>query len=220
MADSHRNPDNGNAPPGGRTVRSAARRRLIQAGISAGPVMMTVVSRPVLAQTGGFCQSPSGFVSGNASQPGGGTCAGYTPGYWKNYDPGGFGPPAIHPWPVPYAPIDAYDATYGYSGHDLVASTFCKYFACNATAYPTTTTLLAVLTTTGGPPDDVGRHIVAALLNFAAGFVPATILPKATILDIWQQYITTGFYYPNGYPNPPAWDHQMIVDYLLTTMPI
>jgi hypothetical protein len=77
------------APPP--TPVNTSRRRFTQVGLSTS-VVMTLASRPAAAS---FC-SHSGSMSGNLSRPGGGTCYGLTPGYWKNhpeswscgYDPG------------------------------------------------------------------------------------------------------------------------------------
>ena len=46
----------------------ASRRRLLQGGLGAAPVLMTLFSRPVLGQTA--CVTESAFLSGNASSPG------------------------------------------------------------------------------------------------------------------------------------------------------
>jgi hypothetical protein len=56
----------------------ASRRRLLQGGLAAAPVLMTLVSRPVLAQS--TCTH----------------CSGGFPSYWVNYQ--------AHPWPSPYFP--------------------------------------------------------------------------------------------------------------------
>ena len=75
-----------------RAPRSRVRRRLLQGGLSTGPVLMTVASRPVLGQTA--CQSPSAFLSAPTS----GTrtlqvCSGLTPDQWKAIP---------DQWPSPY----------------------------------------------------------------------------------------------------------------------
>src|SRR5271169_804135 len=95
-------PDPTNPPPGPDSMTvagpdpKATRRRLLQGGLAAGPVLMTLVSRPVLAQQ---CQTPSGFCSGNASVAAGAgsICTGRTPGYWKQAQ--WFGS-----WKLPYYP--------------------------------------------------------------------------------------------------------------------
>jgi hypothetical protein len=60
------------------------RRRWLQAGLSAPPVVMTVVSRPVLGATQ-FCVPPSAYVSLPTSTPGMyGDCSGNGPDTWKD----------------------------------------------------------------------------------------------------------------------------------------
>jgi hypothetical protein len=212
MKDSPKMGGDGGHRPDVTLAPSPVRRRLLRAGISAAPVAMTVASRPVLADGTASCKSPSGFASINASAPGGGTCAGVTPGYWKTHTS-----PTDHPyaWPGGYVPTGTN------------ATPFCSAplsgtkFLC-ATAV-SGKTLLDVLGNGGGPPFDVARHIVSALLNSLVGIVPATILDVSTIVAIWNQYITTGggttgYYEPSG-PGGPKWDHAMIVDYLVSTMP-
>src|SRR5262249_768126 len=81
MTDSPNNPGPDQKKSDVRSIRSVGRSRLLQAGLSAAPVVMTVARRPGLAQ-GGNCQSPSGFVSGNASSAGNATCTGLTPAHW------------------------------------------------------------------------------------------------------------------------------------------
>jgi hypothetical protein len=76
-------------------------------------------------------------------------------------------------------------------------------------------TLLDVLEAGGGPPGDVGRHIVAALLNAASGLTP--VLSVADVLIMWEEYATMGYFEPTA---GVRWYHGEIVDYLLSTMPL
>ena len=142
---------------------SPGRRRWLQAGISATPVIMTVLSGPVLAASK-QCLAPSAFASMNTS-PGGqwATCQGLSHGYWKTHAP----------WPPPYAPGNLFDTVFtggGYPGK----------------------TLLQVLELGGGGNNPLARDIVGALLNAAAGLNPPTVMTDAVIKDMWNQYITTG----------------------------
>src|SRR6266513_2971372 len=58
----------------------ASRRRLLQGALATAPVLMTLVSRPVLAHQ---CQTPSGFVSGDGSAARGAVgCLPQAPQYW------------------------------------------------------------------------------------------------------------------------------------------
>lgn len=123
--------------------RNTTRRRFLQGGLAATPVLLTLVSRPVLAQQ---CTTPSGYVSLNASTAGRGvSCTGHTPDQWQNTSANG--------WPT---------------SPDTL---FNDVFAHNSTHYPGLT-LRGVLGLGGGSPDDVARYVVAALLNVQAGLVP------------------------------------------------
>src|SRR4051812_13129232 len=63
-------------------VKSNVRRKLLRGGLGAGPVLMTLASRSVLAGT--QCQTPSGFASMPTSRHGTQyNCIGRTPGFWK-----------------------------------------------------------------------------------------------------------------------------------------
>jgi hypothetical protein len=65
-----------------------------------------------------------------------------------------------------------------------------------------------------GSPNDVARHIVAALLNVAAG--RTQVLTVTVVRDMWAEYITTGSFSPSSGVH---WNHDELVAYLLTTMP-
>jgi hypothetical protein len=171
----------------------ASRRRLLQGGLAAAPVLMTLISRPVLARQ---CQTPSGYVSANASTAGRAvSCIGVSPDGWKNATnrdwPEGF--PRNRPFnsffnSPPYPPFNG----------------------------PPPTTLLDVLNLPATAPiNDVARLIVAALLNAAAGYTP--VLTTVVVKHIWEEYYTTGF----GFFSPSSgaqWNHDEIIDYLLTTL--
>ncbi len=177
------------SPPSADPV--AGRRRLLQGGLAAGPVLMTLVSRPVLAQQAGLCTTPSGFVSANASTAGRGvTCTGHTPDFWKaNATP--------QAWPQGFPPERMFDSIFD---HDPAH-------------YPNKS-LLGILNLAPTPPfDDLARYIVAALLNAAAGLTP--VLSVSAVKDIWNEYLATGSFSPSS---GASWGHDEIISYLLTTM--
>lgn len=82
-------------PPG--APRSGGRRRLLAGGLAAGPVLMTVASRPVLGQTANCTsfgvwnsiQAGTSLHQGCASMIGGG----YSPDDWMS---------RTSAWPTPY----------------------------------------------------------------------------------------------------------------------
>ena len=204
MAESPRKPVNANAPPDVDAVRNVGRRRILQAGISAAPVIMTVASRPVLATTNppGICESPSGFVSATVSGQTGMMCAGLTPGYWKQDQ-------HFWAWHTPYYPT----TVTGSGGHH--ATKFKSVFMPDLPiANLTFLAVLAPQTSGSGPPYNVARHLVAAVLNLAAGYVPATILSLDTIKNIWTQYTANDCYNVGN----TCWNEAQIIQYLTSTM--
>jgi len=190
-------------------VPSEARRRLIRGGLGSAPVLLTLVSRPVLGQVA--CVSPSGFVSMPTSAHGTPKmCMGRTPGYWKQDQ-------KFPDWPTPpYYPVPK----TGPGAH--AATTFNSVFG-TPSPYSNSTTFLEVLRTEdsmapNGPPDDVARHCVAEILNVQKGWV--TVLTKAQVINIWRSYMNTGGG-TAGYFEPMAgvqWHHSEIVAYLKSTM--
>jgi hypothetical protein len=196
-----RMPDPTDTPPSAKPPSSvgdprASRRRLLQGGLAAAPVLMTLVSRPVLARQ---CTSPSGFVSANASTAGRGVdCMGHTPEYWAN-------PMHFSDWPSGYnaAPPGQ-------------VSRFNAYF--NPNINPGNPTLVAVLQGNAGTDnaamDNVAKYLVAALLNAGPPVLSPVLLGPA-IRDIWSEFATTGFFTPTA---GARWDANEIVEYLSTTM--
>jgi len=169
----------------------ASRRRLLQGALATAPVLMTLVSRPVLAQQ---CQTPSGFVSGNASSAGSAVeCLGHSPQYWISVSA-----PPHHQWPAGLPPPREFDSVFAHNSH----------------CYPGKK-LLDVLELQGGAPDDVARLIVAALLNAAAGLTP--VLSENAVKGIWGEYLATGSFSPSSGAH---WSHDDIIAYLLTTMSV
>jgi hypothetical protein len=180
----------------------ATRRRLLQGGLAAAPVLMTLVSRPVLALQ---VQTPSAFCSGNASTPDRGlTSSGQSPAYWKQ--PQNFGA-----WQPPYYPgkeagaqplLAGLSTTGGAGGSQptLFDSVFTPHYRGK--------TLLDVLELGGGPPNDVAHYAVAVLLNIAAGWTP--VITVKVVKEIWSEYITKGYFDPTAGIH---WDEAQIVQY-------
>lgn len=184
-------------------LRNRSRRRLLHGGLGVTPVLLTLVSRPVLAQQ---CFTPSGFVSMPTSTHGTPqTCLGRTPGFWKQDQKFSY-------WLPPYYPVQT-------GKHP--PTTFNSVFG-TPSPFPNSTTFLDALRAEdqgySGPPYDVARHCVATLLNIAQGWVP--VLTRDVVKNIWRSYINTGGG-TTGYFEPTAgvkWYHADIVAYLTSTM--
>jgi len=181
-------------------VRPTSRRRLLQSGLAAAPVLLTLVSRPVLGQT---CTTMSGHVSGNMSRPGGATisCTGLTPGFWKQEQ-------HFSSWPSPCIPKTVTVA----GGATRQATKFHPTFAGSQFGAKT---MLEVLDPTTADTAGLGRHIVAALLNCHAGRTP--VLSATQVKNMWAEIAAKGFFEPTV---NVRWYARDCVAYLKTTMPI
>ena len=201
------------------TGLDGTRRRLLRGGLAATP-LLTLVSRPVLGSV--QCARGSAFDSIPASGQGREQfCSGRSPGYWKQ-------PQHFGEWTPPYIPGTlAQDSEadkkgkpngaallavgLGTSSFNPDATPFNSVFS--PSPYADSVTLLDVLEAGGGPPNDVARHIVAALLNAAAGLTP--VLEVHEVQNLWFEYSTKGYYEPTA---GIKWYHEEIVEYLESTM--
>jgi hypothetical protein len=164
-----------------------ARRRLLRGSVAAAPVVLSVVSTPVMATTGtGSCTSASAFASINTSRAGAisTTCGGQPPSYWvscagtksKGY--------ADTAWPTGYKPTDF----------------FVTHFTTAFSGCTSATTLLDVLNL----PDTSGikcsaKLTVAALLSAGKGAPYATtVMDPARCKTLWKQYAPTASYSPTA----------------------
>lgn len=149
---------------------SAGRRRLLRGGLGASPLLLTLASRPALGGgTGRQCFSPSGFVSMPTSVHGEPTlCNGRSPGYWKNWPK--------KSWPAPYHPNVKFKSVFTTLGIGQ--------------AFKTMTLMQVLETGGGGGVADMGRYIVAALLNAQSGKTP--VLSVQAVKDLWSDYEADG----------------------------
>jgi hypothetical protein len=166
----------------------ASRRRLLQGALAGAPVLMTLVSRPVLAAT---CTTPSGFVSANASHPGAASCSGNGPTTWyTNRNVNNF-------WPSPYKPND----------------NFKKYFTPDLTLPGNNNPKLEDVVNPAQTTNPVARYIVAALLNAGPPSL-TSVLTANDVKAMWTEFATTGFSPSSGV----HWTADEIVEYLKSTM--
>ena len=198
-----------------------SRRRLAGAALGVSAIF-TLASRPVLAAD--QCMSPSGAVSGNLSQHGTPTlCSGRTPGYWKTHSGS---------WPSPYLPGscnagNSCNLVQNWKGGTLFHPLFSgTQFMADLDGKPgtpkTSLSLMQVLMLNNGSnpwgladPDNLGAHIVAALLNAKAGLTP--VLSETDVIGIWNEWVSKGYFEPTA---NVQWNSAQIVDYLKTTMPV
>jgi hypothetical protein len=186
------------APPPRRSEEDLrrGRRRLLQGGLGAAPLLMTLASRPVLGAT--QCYTCSAYGSMPSSGATTAYCSGRTPEYWGSAQ--NFGQ-----WPPLYYPVNT-------TGPGTVQATrFNQVFS--PSPYPVPTTCLEVLQMGNGPPNGVCRHLVAAVFNVQKGFVP--VLSLQVLQTIWFEYRSTGYFAPTA---GVRWYDAEIVEYLRSTM--
>jgi hypothetical protein len=169
-----------------------SRRRLLQGGLAAAPVILTLVSRPVLG--GVPCRTCSAFLSGNESGPNANLpiCSGRPPSWWERN-------PSV--WSDPYEPRGQ-KATLFHS-----ATTGCQSGRFGKK------TMMQVLNLNSGADYVLGQYICAAFLNAAAGWTP--VLDEPRVRNMWNEYVYRGCFEPTA---GIQWYADDIVRYIQSTI--
>ncbi|HQT29846.1 MAG TPA: hypothetical protein PLE48_03275 [Thiobacillus sp.] len=210
-------PDTPNTPTDASSPETVDQsRRKLAGGAIGATAILTLASRPVLA---GVCESPSAAFSGNMSQHGTPiTCSGLSPGYWKEKP---------NKWPVSYDPgscsnqcnqVENWSA--GTLFHPLFSGdNFIAYVDGGRMAVLTSLSMMQVMQMSNGnnpwdlsDPDNLGAHIVAALLNAAAGLTP--VLSESDVTNMWREWESQGYFEPVA---GVKWKSKEIVDYIKST---
>ena len=193
-------------------IRSDERRRLLRGGLAAGPVIMTVMSRPVFGLPTCNYSQASGAGSICTAPP----VPGYSISYWSR----------TTSWPTPY--VCGSSGSGGYQSFAQVAPSGQSGSSGvnQGTLYHSSTTgltgnvfgshtMLQVLqgNAGGGAYKTLGRYVAAALLNAAAGRTP--FLAQASIQKMWNQDLTLGYFEVSP---GVRWSTSQIVSYLQSTM--
>lgn len=197
---------------------STERRKLLRGSLAAGPVLMTVLSRPVLASDCLNVTVQASLMAGTSLHPG---CpgvnisTGLSPSRWCSNTAS---------WPSPYCATNSSgqsstSGTLGYSANTLSPTQTATLFHSPTTGFDGTVfgshTLLSVLKEDAGGAGygTVGMYIAAALLNSASGRTP--FLSQATVRQMWNDLLLQGYYEPTAGMH---WGATQIVSYLQSTM--
>lgn len=188
----------------------ASRRRLLRGGLAAAPVMMTLVSRPVIAGgasgTGGACTTASTVSSVTASGAAARlqSCAGRSPEFWVG----------SRQWPPGTAPAGE------------KATMFTGVFGGSVYQGKTMYEVMASSRSSSGQ-DGLARYLSAAYLNALAGTVPNKVLSPSTAKNIWTTVVVNrkGWYEPTAgvkwyadHAEPAANQPAGIIAWIRTTM--
>lgn len=196
-------PSDTEAAPVQLDAKGIARRRFTRASAGATGVILTLHSQPGMATFGkSVCISPSGFMSmqpGASARPQHSCSANRSHGYWKTH---------ASAWKT-QAGIDP-NAKFG------------RLFLCTGRyAGLSNVTLMQVIdpssTIKAIDRNNVAMQSVAALLNArAARFTGiGSVLPEERVMDIWNQFVTQGYYAPAKGATP--WSGAVIAAYLEST---
>lgn len=194
------------------------RRKLTSVGLGMSAIF-TLASRPVLAAQ---CTSPSAAASGNLSQHGTPvTCTGRTPGYWKQ-------PQHAKAWVAPYSQgtcsgnsgkgsTGCMESPEKWTGGTLFHDVFGgSNFKINNKSLSMNQVMIMNNNSYAGlsDPDNLGSHIVAALLNAASGKTDG-VLSAMGVIGMWNEWVMKGYFEPSA---GAKWTSAQIVAYLQTTM--
>lgn len=195
-----------------------SRRRFTQAGIGVSAIF-TLASRPVLA---GQCFTPSAAVSGNLSTHGTPpSCSGLSPGFWKEHPTAWVG--GITPGTCNSTNGNSCNKLENWSG----GTPFHPYFSgatfmINKGNGQTSLSMMQVLQLNNGngsnpvgyptDPDNLGAHIVAALLNALSNYTP--VLTSTQVVGMWNEWATKGYFEPTV---GVQWNSAQIVAYIKST---
>lgn len=188
----------------------ARRRRLLQGGLAAAPVVLTLFSRSALGGGGyggggggaPYCDTPSGFISGNASYVGTTqNCSGKKPSYWCQSQSYSY-------WRAP-----CYPTTVGGSGGHQATKYHSSATGFNGSQFGTKTMMQVMQSGSTSSYTGVGCYVAAALLNAKQGWTP--ILSETAVRGIWNEYVSKGYYEASA---GIKWYADEIINYLQTTM--
>jgi hypothetical protein len=186
--------NNGNAAPLSLSERGAARRKLAKAGVGAAGLLVTLESRATMTPL--ICKSPSGALSGGLSSnySRATTCAGLSPGYWKNHNS----------WPVSRSIL--FTSVFEVAGDKstCTAKTLNKSYLCS--------TMLNLLSKQTFDRYNLGMHLVATYLNVMSGKI--SFLSVETLQKMWSDVQRTGRYSP---AQGVYWNAEQVKNYLANT---
>lgn len=187
-----------------------SRRRFTKSGLAASGVILTLASRPVLANV--VCKSPSGFLSGNTSTHIQEMCFGNYPDYYANnpqawggtqYLPGTYNNNKENSNSNESSNSNGNPSSKNNVDNWVGGTQFQQAFP-GSSQYPGKSMMTVILS-----QDALGAHCTAALLNESLGLTP--VLTEAKIVDMFLECEMMGYFEPTAGVH---WFREDIVFYL------
>jgi hypothetical protein len=185
---------------------STSRRRLLQAGLGASPVLLTIVSEPVRASQVA-CRSASAFASISTAGAAGVSakpaqiCDGKGPEDWSGT--------SVSRWPA---------GTFTGSGDAATAELFSHFFSPGVQlGNNPTPTLKQLLDAKASTARNVvlARYFIAAYLNFRTNRTPATVVTDLQLQAMWP-LVFNHIYKPTG--SGLTWTDQDVINWFKQTL--
>ena len=175
-----------------------SRRRLLRVGAGSAPILLTLLSRPVLGVECGTASAVGSSLHSSHS-PQISSCSGLSVSSWTS----------ASTWPDPYK------KTTKNGAHGWDATPFhCTTTGLTGTIFSGEVMLDVMKLAEDGAAKSVGRYCAAALLNARSNRTP--VLTEATVRNIWNSYVSA-----KGYYEPTAgvhWGATQIIAYIKSTM--
>ncbi len=189
---------------------SGMRRRLLRGGLSSAPLLVTLTSRPVLAQT---CFSPSETLSGTLSHKADDlpVCNGRSPGMWKTLGEDTSNPRhadgTVAQWPIPTS--TAFHKVFP-------RGSYANFVTVRKNGTTKDLSMLEVMQLSGAEdPAKIGFHFVGAYLNILVGLVDPRAMTAPRLVALWTEWVNKGYYTP--YAGATPWYAEDIVAYITQT---
>jgi hypothetical protein len=196
MNDHRKSPLEATAPDGKRSLLT--RRKILKVGVGSAPVLLTLMSRPVLGAECLPCSAVGSTLHASHSSRVS-TCSGLAVSSWTR---------SSTVWPDPYKRGDK-NSAHGWTG----TAYHCSTTGLCGTTFSGKSMLEVMQLSDDGGVRSTGRYITAALLNSRSNRTP--VLSETTVRGMWNDFVNKGYYEPTA---GVRWGPQQIIAYITSTM--
>lgn len=183
--------------PESTTTQESARRRLLKGGMAAAPVLMTLVSGPILGQTVPVASANCSLAASCGPVA---SSSGLSPSEWAAN---------VDSWPD-YYHVAAQEGSNGYT----TAVFLSDITGLNGSMFGQSTMLDVLNLGDDGGVRSLARYVAAALLNARAGYTD-TVLAESAVRRMWNDVAAQGHYEATAGIH---WGPKQIVNHIKSTI--